>query len=76
MATGNDSETTINPRWKTGAIVGYIAFVLGLLNVVAQASEAEAWPLNVSAAIVLVHMLAGFGIGWLVQPLLAKWFST
>lgn len=74
--SGDDRESQIGPRAKSGIIVGYIAMVLGLLAVVGQASEIKALPMNIAALVVLVHMLAGYGIGWLIQPLISRWFST
>jgi hypothetical protein len=55
----------------SGFIVGYIAFVLGLLFVVSMASELEALPVGEAAVIVFMHMAVGYVIGWLIQPLLA-----
>jgi hypothetical protein len=57
---------------QAGVIVGYIGLLLGLLAVMAQASEVEALPMNDAAAIVLLHMVGGFVLGWLIQPLLAR----
>ena len=55
-----------------GVIGGYIGFVFGLLVVLSMASEIEALPMHLSALVVLVHMAAGYGIGWLVQPLIPQ----
>jgi hypothetical protein len=64
----------MSPRAKTGFIVGYIALVLGLLFVVSMASEIEALPTGRAALVVFIHMAAGYVIGWLIQPLLARLF--
>lgn len=76
MASGSEKDPGINPRSKMGVIFGYIGMLLGLLAVIGQASEIQALPMNVGAAIVLLHMVGGYVVGWLIQPLLARWFST
>ncbi|MGH8246410.1 MAG: hypothetical protein ACREUU_08250 [Gammaproteobacteria bacterium] len=42
--------------------------------VLSMASEVEALPIHVSAFAVLVHMAAGYAIGWLIQPLIKALF--
>ena len=76
MDRKDDGGSRINPRAQVGIVIGYIAMIMGLLAVVAEASEATALPLNLAAAIVLLHRAAGFAIGWLIQPLLSRWFSA
>ena len=68
-------DRLMSPRAKSGFIVGYIGFVFGLLFVVSMASEIEALALGQAALVVFVHMAAGYVIGWLIQPLLARLFS-
>ena len=46
----------------------------GLLVVLSMASEVEALPIHLSAVAVLVHMAAGYAIGWLIQPLIKALF--
>jgi hypothetical protein len=64
-------ERLMSPRAKSGFIVGYIAFVLGVLFVLSMASEIQALPMSQAAMVVFVHMAFGYVIGWLIQPLLA-----
>ena len=47
---------------------------LRLLVVLSMASELEALPIHLSALVVLVHMVAGFAIGWLIQPVIKALF--
>ena len=61
-------------RSGAGVIGGYVGFVFGLLVVLSMASELEALPIHLSALVVLVHMVAGFAIGWLIQPLIKALF--
>jgi uncharacterized protein YacL len=61
-------------RSGAGVIGGYIGFVFGLLVVFSMASELEALPVHISAFVVLVHMAAGYAIGWLVQPIVKTLF--
>ena len=61
-------------RSGAGVIGGYIGFVFGLLVVLSMASEVEALPIHLSAIAVLVHMAAGYVIGWLIQPLIKALF--
>ena len=61
-------------RSSAGVIGGYIGFVFGLLVVLSMASEVEALPMHLAALAVLVHMVAGFAIGWLIQPLIKALF--
>jgi hypothetical protein len=61
-------------RTGAGVIGGYIGFVFGLLVVLSMASEVEALPMHLSALAVFVHMVAGFAIGWLVQPVIKTLF--
>ena len=56
--------------------MGHIAMMLGFLFALSQASEADAWPMQLSASVVLIHMVAGFVLGWLAQPLLARIFTN
>jgi multisubunit Na+/H+ antiporter MnhG subunit len=72
MADRRDAPPDRSSRMQAGVIVGYIGLLLGLLAVMAQASEVEALPMNDAAAIVLLHMVGGFVLGWLIQPLLAR----
>jgi hypothetical protein len=67
-------ERLMSPRAKTGFVVGYIAFVLGVLFVLSMASEIQALPAGQAAAVVFAHMAVGYVIGWLIQPLLARLF--
>ena len=67
-------EHLMSPRAKSGFIVGYIAFVLGVLFVLSMASEIQALSMGQSAMVVFVHMALGYVIGWLIQPLLAAVF--
>ena len=76
MAPEDDRKAQRAARMQAGVIVGYIAMVFGLLFAVSQASEAEAWPMELSASIVLFHMVGGFILGWLGQPLLARLFTN
>jgi len=64
----------MSPRAKSGFIVGYIAFVFGLLFVLSMASEIEPLPAGQAALVVFLHMSAGYVTGWLIQPLLARLF--
>ena len=64
-------DRLMSPRAKAGFIVGYIAFVMGLLFVLSMASEIEALSLGQAALVVFIHMAVGYVIGWLIQPLLA-----
>ena len=61
-------------RSGAGIVGGYIGFVFGLLVVLSMASELEALPMHLSALVVLVHMAAGYAIGWLAQPLIKALF--
>jgi len=61
-------------RSGAGIVGGYIGFVFGLLVVLSMASEVEALPIHLSAFAVLVHMAAGYAIGWLIQPLIKALF--
>jgi hypothetical protein len=61
-------------RSGAGVIGGYIGFVFGLLVVLSMASEVEALPIHLSALVVLVHMVAGYAIGWLAQPIIKSLF--
>ena len=61
-------------RTNAGIISGYIGFTFALLVVLMMASEFEALPAGQAAAILLVHMIAGYAIGWLIQPLIARLF--
>ncbi len=76
MVPEDDRTTGRAARMQAGVIVGYIAMALGLLFAISQASEAEAWPMELSASVVLLHMVGGFVLGWLVQPLLARLFTN
>jgi hypothetical protein len=67
-------EHLMSPRAKSGFIVGYIALVMGLLFVLSMASEIEALSVGQAALVVFLHMAAGYVIGWLIQPLLARVF--
>jgi len=75
MTREDETRHEISPRMRVGLIVGYIALLLGFLVALSQASEAEAWPMRVSAAVVLLHMVGGYLIGWLTQPLLSRLFT-
>ena len=75
MAHEDETKHEISPRMQAGLIVGFIAMVLGFLFALSQASEADAWPMRVSAAVVLLHMAGGYLIGWLTQPLLSRLFT-
>jgi hypothetical protein len=61
-------------RQGAGIIGGYIGFFFGLLVVLSMASEVQALPLHISAIAVLVHMAAGYAIGWLIQPVIKALF--
>ena len=61
-------------RSSAGVIGGYVGFVFGLLVVLSMASEVEALPIHLSAFVVLVHMVAGYAMGWLIQPLIKALF--
>jgi uncharacterized membrane protein len=61
-------------RSGAGIIGGYVGFVFGLLVVLSMASELEALPIHVSAVVVLIHMAAGYALGWLIQPLIKALF--
>jgi hypothetical protein len=61
-------------RSSAGIIGGYVGFVFGLLVVLSMASELEALPIHVSAVVVLIHMAAGYALGWLIQPLIKALF--
>ena len=76
MVPEDDRRAERAARMQAGVVVGYIAMVLGLLFVISQASEAEAWPMELSASIVLLHMVGGYVLGWLAQPLLARLFTN
>ncbi|MCH8815441.1 MAG: hypothetical protein IH957_10180 [Chloroflexi bacterium] len=76
MAPEDDRKAERAARMQAGVIVGYIAMIFGLLFTVSQASEATAWPFGVSASIVLLHMVGGYVLGWLAQPLLARLFTN
>ncbi len=76
MAPEDSRKTERAARMQAGVVVGYIAMVLGLLFVISQASEAEAWPIELSASIVLLDMVGGYVVGWLAQPLLARLFTN
>ena len=75
MPRQDESKDEISPRMRVGLIIGFIAMMLGFLFAVSQASEAEAWPMQVSAAVVLIHMVCGYALGWLAQPLLSRIFT-
>ncbi len=68
---GSDKATA---RKTAGVVTGYIGLIFGLLVVLMMASEFEALPAGQAAAIVLFHMIAGYAIGWLVQPVIARMF--
>jgi len=72
MADRRDAAPDRSSRMQAGVVVGYIGLLLGLLAVLAQASEVEALPINMAAAVVLLHMVGGFVLGWFIQPLLAR----
>jgi len=76
MPREDETKDEISPRMRSGLIIGFIAMVLGLLFAVSQASEAQAWPMQVSAAVVLLHMVGGYTLGWLAQPLLSRIFPA
>ncbi len=76
MVPEDDRKAERAARMQVGVIVGYIAMMLGFLFAVSQASEADAWPMELSASVVLIHMVAGFVLGWLAQPLLARLFTN
>ena len=62
-------------RHTAGTITGYIGFVFGILCVVSVASEfGEPLPTGEAAFTVLMTMIAGYAVGWLVQPLIAALF--
>jgi hypothetical protein len=61
-------------RTGAGIIGGYIGFVFGLLVVLSMASEVEALPMHISAVVVLIHMAAGYALGWLIQPVIKTLF--
>lgn len=61
-------------RSAAGIVGGWVGFVFGLLVVLSMASEVEALPMHLSALAVLVHMVAGYAIGWLIQPLINALF--
>lgn len=61
-------------RSGAGIIGGYVGFFLGLLVVLSMASEVEALPIHLSAIVVFVHMIAGYAIGWLAQPIIKSLF--
>ena len=67
-------EENRSGRSGAGVIGGYVGFVFGLLVVLSMASELEALPMHLSALVVLVHMAAGYAIGWLIQPLIKTLF--
>jgi hypothetical protein len=75
MSRDDRTKHEVSPRMQVGVVVGFIAMVLGFLFALSQASEAEAWPMQVSAAVVLLHMVGGYVIGWLAQPLLSRIFT-
>ena len=74
MPRDDETKGDISPRMQAGLILGFMAMWLGLVFALSQASEAEAWPMQVSAAVVLIHMVGGYTLGWLAQPLLARFF--
>ena len=61
-------------RSGAGIVGGWVGFVFGLLVVLSMASEVEALPMHLSALAVLVHMVAGYAIGWLIHPLIKALF--
>jgi hypothetical protein len=61
-------------RSSAGVIGGYVGFVFGLLVVLSMASEVQALPMHLSAFVVFVHMVAGYAIGWLAQPIIKALF--
>jgi hypothetical protein len=63
-----------SPRARSGFIVGYIGLVFGLLVVLSMASEVEPLPTGQAALVVLFHMMIGYAVGWLIQPLIARMF--
>jgi hypothetical protein len=75
MADRRDAPPDRSARMQAGVVVGYIGLLLGLLAVLGQASEVEALPMNDAAAVVLLHMVGGFVLGWLIQPLLARFIG-
>lgn len=71
-----DATAQRRERMQAGVIAGYIGLLFGLLAMLAQASEVEALPMNAATAIVLLHMVGGYVIGWLIQPMLARLFPN
>jgi hypothetical protein len=57
-----------------GIIGGYVGFFFGLLVVLSMASEVQALPMHIGAVVVFIHMVAGYAIGWLIQPLINALF--
>ena len=74
MSHQRGSTEERSARSSAGVIGGYVGFIFGLLVVLSMASEVEALPIHLSALAVLVHMVAGFAIGWLIQPLIKALF--
>ena len=75
MARDDETKSDISPRMQAGLILGFMAMWLGVVFAMSQASEADAWPMQVSAAVVLIHMVVGYTLGWLAQPLLSRIFT-
>lgn len=69
--TGSEKASA---RKNAGIVAGYIGFIFGGLVVLMMASEFEALPAGEAAAVLLFHMIAGYAIGWLIQPLIAALF--
>ena len=62
-------------RHSAGTITGYIGFVFGVLCVISVASEfGEPLAVGEAAFTVLMTMIAGYAVGWLIQPLIAIMF--
>jgi len=61
-------------RSGAGIIGGYVGFFFGLLVVLSMASEVQALPMHIGALVVLIHMVAGYAIGWLIQPVIKALF--
>ena len=74
MSQQRGSTEERSGRTGAGVLGGYIGFVAGLLVVLSMASELEALPMHISALVVFVHMVAGYAIGWLIQPLFKALF--
>ncbi len=74
MRSEDETRDEISSRMLAGLIAGFMAMWLGLVFALSQASEADAWPMGVSAAVVLIHMVGGYTLGWLALPLLSRIF--